>query len=62
MQRLNTYKMTAWVKLTIEIDAPDDDHAWDDAQSAQFSEWAQTDFEIVDCENMGLADYDHDTD
>jgi len=27
---MNTYKITAYLKITIEVEAPDDDKAWDD--------------------------------
>jgi hypothetical protein len=58
MQRLNTYKMTAWLKVTIEIEAQDDDEAWDEAQAAQLADWNQGELEIIDCENLGAVQND----
>ena len=46
---MNTYKITAYLKITIEIEAPDDDKAWDDAEAAQLADWTQLGLEIVDC-------------
>ncbi len=55
---MNTYKITAYLKITIEIEAPDDDKAWDDALAAQLADWTQGELEIVDCENLGVIQND----
>lgn len=57
---MNTYKITAYLKITIEIEAPDDDTAWDDALAAQLADWTQDgrELEIVDCENLGVIQND----
>jgi hypothetical protein len=57
---MNTYKITAYLKITIEIEAPDDDKAWDDALAAQLADWTQDgrELEIVDCENLGVIQND----
>ena len=55
---MNTYKITAYLKITIEVEAPDDDKAWDDAEAAQLADWAQGEMEIVDCENLGVVKND----
>jgi hypothetical protein len=55
---MNTYKITAYLKITIEIEAPDDDKAWDDAEAAQLADWMQHGLEIVDCENLGVIQND----
>ncbi len=60
MRPFNTYKMTAWLKVTIEIEAQDDDQAWGEAQAAQLADWNQGDLEIVDCENLGAVQNDND--
>jgi len=54
---MNTYKITAYLKITIEIEAPDDDKAWDDAEAAQLADWTQGALEIVDCENLGVINH-----
>jgi hypothetical protein len=58
MRPFNTYKITAWLKVTIEIEAQDDDQAWDEAQAAQLADWNQGDLEIIDCENLGAVPND----
>jgi hypothetical protein len=57
---MNTYKITAYLKITIEVEAPDDDKAWDDALAAQLADWTQDgrELEIVDCENLGVIQND----
>jgi hypothetical protein len=57
---MNTYKITAYLKITIEVEAPDDDTAWDDALAAQLADWTQDgrELEIVDCENLGVIQND----
>ena len=55
---MNTYKITAYLKITIEVEAPDDDKAWDAAEAAQLADWAQHGLEIVDCENLGVIQND----
>jgi hypothetical protein len=55
---MNTYKITAYLKITIEVEAPDDDTAWDDAEAAQLADWTQQGLEIVDCENLGVIQND----
>jgi hypothetical protein len=57
---MNTYKITAYLKITIEVDAPDDDTAWEDALAAQLADWTQDgrELEIVDCENLGVIQND----
>jgi hypothetical protein len=60
MRPFNTYRITAYLKITIEIEAQDDDEAWDEAQAAQLADWNQGDLEIIDCENLGAVENDSD--
>lgn len=54
---MNTYRITAILKMTIDVDAIDDDEAWDVAEKAELSEWKHLNFDLYDCENLGVVDY-----
>jgi hypothetical protein len=60
MQRLNTYRITAYLKITIDIEARDDDEAIDDAQAKQLADWTHGKLEVHEVENLGAVQNDSD--
>ena len=60
MQRLNTYRITAYLKITIDIEARDDDEAIDDAQAKPLSDWTHGKLEVYEVENLGAVQNEQD--
>jgi hypothetical protein len=58
MRPFNTYRVTAYLKVTIEIEARDDDEAIENAEAAQLADWQQGDINIRDVENLGAVQDD----
>jgi hypothetical protein len=55
MQRLKTYKLTGVAKITIEIEACDDDEAFDIAMKTGIDDWQIQWHEFDDIENLGAV-------
>ena len=55
---MNTYRITAYLKVTIDIDAADAEDAEDQACDAQLADWTQGKLEIETIENLGVCEYD----
>ena len=60
MRPFNTYRITAYLKVTIDIEARDDDEAIESAEAAQLADWQQGDINIRDVENLGAVQNDND--